>query len=533
MSRHYKNGLAREQAMLLPPCVDDYVSADNPVRAIDAFVDSMDLAELGFQNAQGSISSGQPAYAPQALLKLYLYSYLMRVRSSRMIERETRRNLEVMWLIGGLQPSYKTISNFRKDNAKALKAANRDFVMLCKSLELFGGELAAIDGSFFRGNVAKESIYTQARLKKLLKRIDAHIQAYLQELETADAAGGEHAGEAAPLAAKLAELKTRQAQYETQLARLKESGETQYAEVDPDACLLTKSGQSVAGYNVQIATDAKHKLMVHCDVTADGNDTQQLAPVAQEVRTILEVDTLEVVADAGYFNQEQIKQCLDAGITPYVPVPEHHKSKEGERLPRTAFTFEEEANRYRCAQGQYLHFRRALKEGEHTIFNYVSTAATCATCPLRKRCLPSKTPYRDIYRWEHEALLDTHRQRMKQVGSAMMRTRASMAEHPFGTLKRWCGWVHFLVRGKEKVGGEMNLLMLCYNLKRVLSIFGIDKFREILKLRAKGANSAPQDAFAALPFHFVRLWLPGLMGRLHFIFFERQHPYRHAQVQGL
>lgn len=522
MDRRYKSGLDREEAMLLPPRVDDYVSADNPVRAIDAFVDSLDLAELGFKNAQGPISSGQPAYAPQALLKLYLYSYLMRVRSSRMIERETRRNLEVIWLIGGLQPSYKTISNFRKDNARALKAANRDFVMLCKSLELFGGELAAIDGSFFRGNVAKESIHTQARLKKLLKRIDAHIQAYLQELESADAAGGEQAAEA-PLAAKLAELKTRQAQYERQLAQLEESGETQYAEVDPDARLLTKSGQSVAGYNVQIATDAKHKLMVHCDVTADGNDTRQLAPVAQEVKTILDVDTLEVVADAGYFNQEQIKQCLDAGITPYVPVPEHHKSKEGERVPRTAFTFEEEANRYRCPQGQYLHFRRTLKQGEHTILNYVSTAATCATCPLRKRCLPSKTPFRDIYRWEHEALLDTHRQRMKQAGSAMMRTRASMVEHPFGTLKRWCGWVHFLVRGKEKVSGEMNLLMLCYNLKRVLSIFGIDKFREILKLRARGANSVPQIASVTRYFHFVRLWLAKFIGQFDFLFFERQH----------
>jgi transposase len=523
MERRYKNGLDREQAMLLPPRVDDYVSADNPVRAIDAFVDSLDLAELGFQHAQGSIGSGQPAYAPQSLLKLYLYSYLMRVRSSRLIERETRRNLEVIWLINGLQPSYKTISNFRKDNAKALKAANRNFVMLCKSLELFGGELAAIDGSFFRGNVAKESIFTQARLKKLLKRIDAHIQAYLQELETADAAGGAHADMEAPLTSKLAELKARQAHYETQLAQLKQSGETQYAEVDPDARLLTKSGQSVAGYNVQIATDAKHKLMVHCDVTADGNDTQQLAPVAQEVKAILEVDTLEVVADAGYFNQEQIRQCLDAGITPYVPVPEHHGSKEGERLPRTAFTFEEDANRYLCPQGQYLQFRRAVKEGERTTFNYVSTAATCATCPLRARCLPAKTGYREIYRWEHEALLDTHRQRMKRAGRSMMRTRASMVEHPFGTLKRWCGWVHFLVRGKEKVSGEMNLLMLCYNLKRVMSIFGIDKFREMLKQRAKGANSASQLASAALFFHFARLWLAELTGRADFLFFERGH----------
>lgn len=493
MSRRYKTGMNRDQGMLLPPSVEAYVGPDNPVRAIDAYVESLDLKRLGFQNADGGLTAGQPAYAPQALLKLYLYGYLMRVRSSRLLERETRRNLEVMWLLAGLQPSYKTIADFRKANAQALKATNRDFVLLCRELDLYGAELVAIDGSFFRGNVAKESIYTQQRLQKLLTRIEAHIDAYLQALEKADAMTPGGVGEAPPLAAKLAELKARQAHYQRKLAHLKAAGETQSAEVDPDARLLKKSGQTVAGYNVQIAADAKHKLLVHCEVTADGNDTGQLAPMAQHAKAVLAVATLEAAADTGYYNQTQIKACLDAGITPYVPVPDR-EGAGGTRLPRGAFTFAAEANRYRCPAGHALRFRRIVEQDGKRMLNYVSEPGTCADCPARPRCLPPKTPYREIYRWEHEALMDAHRLRMEQAGDAYMKQRCGIAEHPFGTLKRWCGWLHFLVRGKAKVGGEMSLLMLCYNFKRVLSILGIDRFREVLKRRGRRATSVGQPA---------------------------------------
>jgi transposase len=476
----------RNQAMLLPPSVEEYVSPDNPVRAIDAYVQSLDMVALGFSNAEGSVSAGQPAYAPQALLKLYLYGYLMRVRSSRLLERETKRNLEVIWLVEGLTPCYKTIADFRKDNAKALTAANRDFVLLCKELDMYGAELVAIDGSFFRGNVAKRSIYTLPRLKKLIRDIEKDIEAYHQALDGADVACADTPFEqASPLAEKLEALKQRQAHYQGKLKQLNETGETQYAEVDPDARLLKKSGQSVAGYNVQIVIDSKHKLLVSAAPTSQGNDTGQLAPLASEAKTILAVETLEACADAGYYNQVQLKQCLDAGITPYVPIPDHHGPVDPDRrLPRDAFAFEEQTNCYRCPAGQRLHFCRVVEQNGKRLLNYVSDPSVCANCPMRNRCLSARTPYREIYRWEHEAIVEAHRRRMEERGADYLKQRAGLVEHPFGTLKRWCGWTHFLVRGKPKVRGEMNLLMLCYNFKRVMNILGMNRFLEHLSERA-------------------------------------------------
>ncbi len=487
MNRRYKQGVDRNQTMLLPPSVEEYISPDNPVRAIDAYVQSLDIAALGFRNAELGVSAGQPAYAPQALLKLYLYGYLMRVRSSRLLECETKRNLEVIWLVEGLTPCYKTIADFRKHNAKALTAANRDFVLLCKELDLYGAELVAIDGSFFRGNVAKGSIYTLPRLKRLIGRIEKDIAAYHQALDQADVAGTADCSEQAPaLGEKLQALRQRQAHYQGKLTQLTDSGETQYAEVDPDARLLKKSGQTVAGYNVQIVTDSKHKLLVSAEPTEEGNDTGQLAPRATEAKTILAVERLEAVADSGYYNQVGVKQCLEAGITPYVPIPDHHGPLDPEkRLPRDAFTFEEEANRYRCPAGQRLRFARAVEQNGKRLLNYVSDPGVCAQCPMQTRCLSGKTPYREIYRWEHEAIVEAHRRRMQARGGDYLKRRAGLVEHPFGTLKRWCGWTHFLVRGSPKVRGEMNLLMWCYNFKRVLNILGLKRFLEHLKERAK------------------------------------------------
>lgn len=504
MSRRYKNGVDRSQGMLLPPRVEEYVGEDNAVRAIDAYVESLDLARLGFQHASGSLSAGRPSYRPQALLKLYLYGYLMRIRSSRLLERETHRNLELIWLVEGLRPSHATIADFRKDNAKALKATNRDFVMLCKELDLYGGELAAIDGSFFRGDVAKENIYTTTRLKKLLARIEQDIDQYHQALATADQAGDGGADQGAGLAEKLAALKARQARHQAQLAALQESGETQCAAVDQDARLLTKNGQRVAGYNVQLAVDAKHKLLVHCEVTNDGNDTGQLAPMAQAAKATLGVETLDVAADAGYYNQVHLKACLDNGITPYAPAPRHAADQEDKgRLPRRRFVFEADSNGYRCPQGQPLSFDRRIDKQGKIVLHYRSDRRVCAACPLRERCLPKKTPYREIYRWEHEALAEAHDRRMAEAGAAYMKRRAGLAEHPFGTLKRWCGWTHFLVRGKTRVSGEMNLLMLCYNFKRVLSLLGLDTFRDGLAKRARRPSDATDHRHAVAFWRFM------------------------------
>jgi transposase len=485
--------------MLLPPSVEEYVGPDNPIRAIDAYVDSLDLTALGFTHADGDFGAGQPAYAPAALLKLYIYGYLMRVRSSRMLERETHRNVEVMWLIAGLRPTYKTIADFRKDNAGALKATHRDFVLLCQELDLYGAELVAIDGSFFRGNVAKASIHTESRLKRRLKRIDQDIDTYLKALEQADADNAP-LGEDRHLVEKLALLKQRQVETRGRLKALKNNGETQYAEVDPDARLLQKNGQVVAGYNVQIAVDSKHKLLVEGEVTHDGNDTQQLLPMATRAKEVLGVNSLTVTADAGYHNVTHLTACPDAGITPYVPEPTHRGPMNPvTRLPRAAFTFEPEHNRYRCPQSQVLNWRRTVEENGKRVMNYVSQRGDCATCPQRNRCLPAKTPYREIYRYEHEDAIDAHRKRQAEHGEAYRRQRACLAEHPFGTLKRWCGWTHFLVRGFVKVGGEMALLMLCYNFRRVISILGIETWRERLRQRRKRHPGTTKDAPIGTP----------------------------------
>lgn len=439
--RKYKQGLDRKQGMLLPRRVDEYVGEDNPVRAIDIYVESLELGRLSFKNASGELTAGQPAFAPQALLKLYIYGFLNGVRSSRKLAQECQRNLEVIWLVEGLQPGYKTIANFRKDNLAAIKATNRDFVELCQELNLFGKELVAIDGTFFRGNVSKKNIYTQKRLQKSLERLEKLIETYLVEMEQADeaeeAAGGD---ENTNLGEKLEKLKADQKKSQERLAKLQESRQKQLAEVDPDARLLCKNGQSIAGYNVQTAVDDKRKLLVSCAVTQDGNDTEQLAPMAKQVLATLGVQHLEVVSDAGYYNFGQIKDCLDSGITPYIPEPDKHaQSRQQGRFIRTDFEYRADVDAYLCPAGQSLSHssqcvhRGLLRKG------YRSQPDICANCPLRSECLPAKSHFRSIYRWEHEEVIEIHRQRMAEKGQAMMGKRACLSEHPFGTMKTWCG----------------------------------------------------------------------------------------------
>ena len=477
--RHYKRGIEREQGYLLPPSMEEYVKEDNPVRAIDSYVESLDIGKLKFENAEGEVKPGQPAYPPRSLLKLYLYGYLHRTRSSRQLEAECERNLEVLWLLQGLKPSYKTIADFRKNNLKALKQVNQDFVQLCKELDLFGAELVGIDGSFFRGNVAKGSIFTTKRLQESLKRIEEDISGYLEELNQVDQEEAQHAQGKGDLKAKLEQLQQKQAKRKEQLQQLQESGETQIAEVDQDARLLVKNGQVVAGYNVQIAVDEKYKLIVVGEVTRDSDDTQQAAPMGIAAKQVLEVETLETVDDRGYFNGPQIKECLENGITPYIPEPDRQSEKilQG-RFPRRDFQYNPTSNCYTCPGGKDLPYKRDIqKKEDRVIWIYQSSSQECAACPLKDKCLPAKTNFRTVTRWEHEDILEAHRQRMAEMGAEKMRKRMGLCEHPFGTLKMWCGWTHFLLRGLEKVRAEWSLLMTCYNFKRVLSILGLAAFR--------------------------------------------------------
>lgn len=482
--RRYKQGVDRAQGFLLPPSMEEYVGQDNPVRAIDSYVESLDLAELGFQSASGKETPGQPAYHPKVHLKLYLSGYLNRIRSSRRLETECYRNLEVMWLVQGQHPSHQAIANFRKDNLKALKQVNQDFVTLCKELDLFAAELVAIDGTFLRGNVSKAHIYTADRLQRALEHIQTDILAYLQEMEQGDQEASAARQADPQLQGKLTKLRAKQQKRAEQLAQLEASGEKQIAEVDEDARLLNKRGGTVAGYNVQIAVDSRHKLLVTSAVVQDNNDERQLAPMGQAAKAVRAVERLATTQDLGYFNAQQIKECLAHDITPYVPEPDKQaQTRQQGRFPRDAFQYDAQANVYRCPHGKELKFSRVVSKGEKQMHHYCSPVPVCAQCPVKGQCLPKKMAYRTISRWEHEALIETHRERMAKHGRAMMRQRAAICEHVFGTLKQWCGWTHFLLRGLEKVRGEMSLMMLAYNFKRVLNILGMGQFRAYCQIR--------------------------------------------------
>jgi transposase len=499
--RRYKPVINRHMETFFPPSLEDYVTVDNPVRAIDAYVGCLDLESFEFRYAGGDRQRGQPAYAPDALLKLYLYGYLNRVRSSRRLEKETQRNVEVIWLIEGLRPTYKTIADFRKDNAKGLRRVNKDFVMLCKELDLFGGELVGIDGSFFRASASKGSIRTGKGLEQEIARIEQDIEQYHQQLnqsdQQADSQGVGSLTQDSELEAKVAALRKRQERNRQIVKELERSGETQYSTTDRDARLLSKSGQTMAGYNVQHSIDAKHKLIVTHSVTHDGNDLWQLQPMAKQTQETLDAEALTVVADSGYYNPEQIKECDEVGISVYAPIPNKSRpiAKQG-RFTREQFHFDAEANHYRCPAGQTLEQRgKPYRKRGRFMIRYAGKGSVCAACEKRTQCLTEKSTYRQMVRWEHEAIIDAHRARMATDGAEMMRQRSGLAEHPFGTQKRWFGWDHFLVRGFKKVRGEMSLLTLCYNFLRVIHILGLDALREYCA-RSKRSASIEDRAVA-------------------------------------
>jgi len=489
-NRPFKAGASREQGSLLPPRIEDYVGPDNPVRAIESYVGALDLARLGFRHADRGLGVGQPPYDPADLLKLYLYGYLNQVRSSRRLEQEARRNLELIWLLEGLTPGYRTIANFRKENWGALKAANRSFVLLARELGLLSGSLVAIDGAFFHGDASPASMVTRKKLTEQLAALDRDIEAYGGTLdandavETAGSPGGEGGGErgvgergVGDPGEKVAALMARRARRQADLNRLDDSGESQLSRTDADARLLRKHGQTVAGYNVQIAVDDKHKLIVASDVVNDGNDSGQLHPIAKAAKEALAAETLTALADAGYYNGAALKSCEEDGIVAYVPQAERRRRLAAQgRFTHADFAYDADTDSYRCPAGERLQpTRRPKQNGGRIEVRYVSRKAVCDACPLRRRCVTAARPTRDILRWVHEDVIERHRRRMQHAG-ALMRRRAGLAEHPFGTLKCRAGYRHFLVRGFDKVRGEWSLMALCYNFRRLLSILGFDRF---------------------------------------------------------
>jgi transposase len=531
-NRAFKTGESRHQGSLLPARVEDYVGTDNPVRAIESFVCALDLAKLGFRHAdRGSEELGQPPYDPADLLRLYLYGYTNQVRSSRRLEREACRNLELIWLLKNLKPGYRTIANFRKENWAALKAVNRSFVLLARALGLVGGNVVAIDGSFFHGDASKASIFTRKRLAEQIAKLDQEIEAYGKSLEDNDAAeaskpgkdrldgpGDGGGGDGGDIGAKVAALMAKRSRAQGDLARLEESGETQLSLTDPDARLLVKSGQGVAGYNVQTAVDDKHNLIVASEVVNDSSDVGQLHAMAKAAKDALEAETLQALADQGYYSSLELKACEDDGIVAYVPVPESNRHLENKgRFSLKDFAYDPAADAYRCPAGELLRPMEGRWENTsgRTEIRYASRTKDCRACPLRTQCLSPKASGRTIARWEHEDVLERHRARMQGSGD-LMRRRSAIVEHPFGTLKCRAGYRHFLVRGLDKVRGEWSLMALCYNFTRVLNILGFERFvAEVARALSsrKCLLAAVMDALQAVLAPFWTQFVPRLSVR--------------------
>jgi transposase len=507
MTNHaFKSGESREQPSLLPPRVDDYVGPDNPVRAIDSYVCALELAKLGFRHANRGAEVGQPPYDPADLLKLYLYGYINQIRSSRRLEREACRNLELIWLLKNLKPGYRTIANFRKENWEALKAVNRSFVLLVRELGLVGGAVVAIDGSFFHGDASKASIFTRNRLNEQIANLDKEIEAYGTSLEDNDAAEARHrtdghsdGGDGGDVGAKVSALMAKRSRAQADLDRLEASGETRLSLTDPDARLLAKNGQALVGYNVQSVVDDKHKLIVASAVVSDSSDVGQLHGMAKMAKEALEVETLQVLADTGYYSSNELKACEDDGIVAYVPPSEGNGRLEKQgRFSRKDFSYDPAADAYRCPAGELLRPMKGRWQNTsgRVEIRYVNRKAICGTCQLRARCLTPKAPYRTVARWEHEDVLERHRARMQGAGE-LMRRRSGIVEHPFGTIKCRAGYRHFLVRG------EWSLMALCYNFTRVLNILGFERFVAYMAAKAL----AVREYVLAAALHCIQLVL--------------------------
>lgn len=471
-SMDFIRGCDRSQVQLLPAAVEDYVGANAAVRFVDVFVDQLDLAQLGFKHAQPA-TTGRPPYDPADLLKLYLYGYLQRVRTSRRLEAEARRNLEVIWLLKGLAPDFKTISDFRKNNRQAFKALFKQFNLICRRLNLFGAELVAIDGSKFKGVNSVKRHYSQKQLEELEKKIEQRIEEYLAKLDRSDeeAEGTETVSDRAELEKKIKELEERQGQYEAWLEEMKKAGQKEISLTDGDARGMQKVG---VGYNVQVAVDQKHHLIVEAEVVTLACDRGQLSGMAQAAKEQLGVEKLNVVADAGYHEADQLENCEKAGIQTYVPDTGKCSglSRDGKRVfPKEQFIYEAEADQYRCPAGNVLGRAHVATCRGKARVHYANRPA-CRRCPLKDQC--TSGAYREICRRTNEAVVDRQAARLA-AHPEIMAQRKQIVEHVFGTMRNW-GHDDFLMRGLKKVRGEFALSSLAYNFRRVLNLVSMTEW---------------------------------------------------------
>jgi transposase len=469
----YLRGPARSEVHLLPPCVDDYVPPNAPVRFIDAFVEGLDFPALGFTHAQPA-TTGRPPYHPADLLKLYIYGYLYRIRSSRRLEAEAARNLEVVWLLRGLRPDFKTIANFRRDNRAAFKPLLKQFNLLCRRLDLFGAELVAVDGSKFKAVNNSRGYYTQEQLQELLQKVEARIEEYLSELDCQDteAEGVAGAPTRQELAEKIAHLEQRRGRYEELLGQLQAQNQTAVALTDPDSRKMKGPHGYMVGYNVQLAVDAKHDLIVAETVVQAANDLGQLSRLGTAAKAELQVEHLQVVADKGYHAADQLEACEQAQVETFVPEQgtTSGRGKDGRKIfPKEQFIYDAQADAYQCPAGQRLpRVTQTRARGLERIFYYNRVA--CRGCALRAQCTSSAC--RVLLRRPNEAVVERAAQRVEDRPDLVAR-RKEIVEHVFGSLRQW-GHDTFLMCGLEKVRAEFSLSALVYNLRRVLNLIRVE-----------------------------------------------------------
>jgi transposase len=478
--KRFVEGVARDQGGLFPAHLEDFIDEDNPVRAVDAFVDKLDLRALGFEAVDPS-ATGRPGYHPAVLLKLYIYGYLNAVPSSRRLEREAGRNVELMWLTERLAPDHKTIADFRKDHGAAIQQACAQFVMLCRELGLFSKTIVAVDGSKFKAVNSRDNNFTANKVEKRIEQTEVHIARYLTALERADRQGGEIAEEKTPrLKEKIERLRQRVEDLRAMGEALKAAPGGQVSLTDPDARAMSSRGKGtdVVGYNVQIAVDAEHHLILAHEVTNIGNDRAQLVSMGEKARDASGHASITVLADRGYYSGDQIVACDGTGVEPIVPKTETSGGAFRGRFTIQDFIYDHEHDRYTCPAGQVLtQAKKRSTRGPDPDFVRYRNLEACGACPLKPRCTAER--FQQIRRWKHDDVLDAMQRRLERMPKAMTIRRRTV-EHPFGTIKAWMGATHFLTRTLPKVKTEMSLQVLAYNLKRMMALFGVGPLIEAI-----------------------------------------------------
>ena len=475
--KRFIEGENRYQSTLFPESLEDYIAEDNAIRVVDAFIDRLDLKQLGFDRAEPS-ETGRPGYLPATMLKIYVYGYLNRIQSSRRLERESHRNVELIWLTGRLMPAFKTIADFRKDNRKAIRRVCTEFVGVCRELELFSATLVAIDGSKFKAVNSRDKNFTKNSVKRRLKKTQANIDRYLAKLDQADQDEPEiREVTAQELKQKIASMEAKMEELKGYEAEVDAHPDKQVSLTDPDSRSMMKAGGgSTVGYNVQTAVDSKHHMIAAHEVTNAPTDRQQLSSMADQASVALKAKTLTVIADPGYYKGEEIVDCYEAGIKALVPKTNTSPSQAKGRYSKADFRYDAEQNEYSCPAGQRLRYR--FDSVEHGMRLWVYMTYQCSSCPLQSRCTTSNA--KRIKRWEKEHILDAADALLTRNPDAM-RQRKRLVEHPYGTIKHWMGSTHFLMKRLPNVQAEMSLHVLAYNLRRAINVLGVPRIMEQLQ----------------------------------------------------